>query len=157
MLDPTEDNLLGLPLGHDNCPHQLRLTRPEGTDAARRTNLCTLVLEHLTENQGTFFFNSLHQPHQVAAILIIEEENTHTQMDAFIRARPENRHAALYSSLYRNDNAEIVFQEMRLGIITNFINYRASIGGTERLGPMAGLGPAGAAGGVAIIGREPAG
>ena len=92
------------------------------------------------------------------AILIIEEDNTtHTRMDQFIRARPKNRHAALYTSVYRNDNAEILFQEMRLGIITNFINYRASIGGTERLGPTAGPGPAGAARGVAIVGREPAG
>ena len=148
---------MGLPLGQDNRPHQLRLTRPDGTDATRRTNLCTLVLEHLAENQGTFFFNSLHQPHQVAAILIIEEDNTtHTQMDQFIRARPENRHAALYGSIYRNDNAEIVFQEMRLGIITNFIRYRASLGSTEWLGPATGPGPAGVTGGVATAGREPA-
>ena len=84
MLEPTEENPLGLPLGQDNLPHQLRLTRPDGLDAARRTNLCTLVLEHLAASQGTFFFNALHQPHQVAAILIIEEYNTtHAQMDLF--------------------------------------------------------------------------
>ena len=113
MLEPTEENPLGLPLGQDNLPHQLRLTRPDGLDAARRTNLCTLVLEHLAANEGTFFFNSLHQPHQVAAILIIEEDNTtHTRMDQFIRARPENRHVALYGSIYRNDNTKIMFQEM---------------------------------------------
>ena len=77
MLEPTEDNPLGLPYGQeDNLPHQLRLTWPEGMDAARRTNLCTSVLEHLATSQGTFFFNSLHQPHQVVAILIIEEDNT---------------------------------------------------------------------------------
>ena len=52
MLDPTEDNPLGIPLGQDNLPHQLRLTWPEGTNTARRTNLCTLVLEHLAEIQG---------------------------------------------------------------------------------------------------------
>ena len=39
MLEPMEENPLGLPLGQDNLPHQLRLTRPEGLDAARRTNL----------------------------------------------------------------------------------------------------------------------
>ena len=78
-------------------------------------------------------------------------------MDQFIQVYPENRHAALYDSLYRNDNAEIVFQEMQLGIITNFINHRASIGRPERLGPLAGPGPAGAAGGAAPAGREPAG
>ena len=82
MMEPMEDNPLGLPLGQDNLPHQLWLTRPEGLDAARRTNLCTIVLEHLAATEGMFFFNSLHQLHQVAAILIIEEDNTtHTRMD----------------------------------------------------------------------------
>ena len=85
MLEPTEENPLGLPLGQDNLPHQLRLTRLEGLDAARRTNLCTIVLEHLAATKGTFFFNSLHQPLQVVAILIIEEDNTtHARMDRFI-------------------------------------------------------------------------
>ena len=93
MLEPMEENPLGLLSGQDNLPHQLWLTRPDGLDAAKRINLCTLVLEHLATTQGMFFFNSLHQPHQVAAILIIEEDNTtHAQMDQFIRARPENRH-----------------------------------------------------------------
>ena len=79
MLEPVVDNPLGLPYGQeDNRLHQLRLTQPEGTDAARRTNLCTTVLEHIATAKGMFFFNSLHQSHQVAAILIIEEENTHT-------------------------------------------------------------------------------
>ena len=159
MGEPTVTNPLGLPLGQDNSPHQLRLTRLEGMEAARRTNLCTLVLDYLSENQGEgiFFFNSLHQQDQVAAILIVEEGGTHTQVDAFIQAHVENRHAALFTSEYRSENAEIVFQEMRLGIITNFISYRASLGGTERLGPVTGPGPAGAAGGVATTGREPAG
>ena len=64
---------------------------------------------------------------------------------------------ALYGSIYRNDNAKIVFQEMRLGIITNFITHQASIGHPERLGPPAGPEPAGAAGGAASAGREPVG
>ena len=123
MLEPMEENPLGLPLGQDNLPHQLRLTRPHVLDAAGRTNLCTLVLEHLAVTQGTFFFNSLHQPHQVEAILITEGDNTHTRMDRFIRAHPENRHRALYHSIISNDNAKIVFQEMQLGIITNFITH----------------------------------
>ena len=80
------------------------------------------MLEHLATSQGMFFFNALHQPHQVAAILIIEEENTHTQVEHFIQIPPANRNTALYESQYKNDNAEIVFQEMRLGIITNFID-----------------------------------
>ena len=76
MMEPMEANPLGLPLEKGSLPHQLRLTRPEGLDATRRTNLCTLVLEHMAATQGTFFFNGLHRPHQVAAILIIEEDNT---------------------------------------------------------------------------------
>ena len=46
---------------------------------------------------------------------------------------------------------------MQLGIITNFINHRASIGSLERLRPLAGPGPAGVAGGAAPARREPAG
>ena len=83
-MEATEDNPLALPLEDGSLPHQLRLTRPEGVDAARRTNLCTLVLEHLAATEGMFFFNSLHQPHQVAAILITEGDNTQTRMDRFI-------------------------------------------------------------------------
>ena len=156
----TADNPLGLPQDQNNHPHQLWLQRPEGTEAARRTALCTPVLEHLaTTKQGMFFFNSLHQAHQVAAILITEEENTHTRLEHFIRVPPANRHAALFESHYKNENAEIVFQEMGLGIITNFISLQASIGCPERLGPLAGPGPGatGAAGGTAPAGREPAG
>ena len=78
MMEPTEANPLGLPLENGSLPHQLQLTQ---LDAARRTNLCTLVLEHLAATEGTFFFNSLPQPHQVAAILITEGDNTHAQMD----------------------------------------------------------------------------
>ena len=72
------DNPLGLPYGQNNHPHQLQLSRLEGTEATRRTALCTTVLEHIAATkQGMFFFNSLHQAHQVAAILITEEESTH--------------------------------------------------------------------------------
>ena len=81
-------------------------------------------------------------------------------MDAFIRAHAENRRAALFTSEYRSENAEIVFQEMSLGIITRFISYRASLGGSEKLGPAAApgaAGTAGAAGEVATAGRESAG
>ena len=86
MGEPTVNNPLELPLGQDNSPHQLRLMRLEGTEVARRTNLCTLVLDYLSENQGEgmFFFNSLHQQDQVAAILIVKEGGTHTRVDAFI-------------------------------------------------------------------------
>ena len=84
MMEPTEANPLGLPLENGSLPHQHRLTGPEELDAARRTNLCTLVLEHLAATEGAFFFNSLPQPHQVAATLITEGDNTHTQMDQFI-------------------------------------------------------------------------
>ena len=81
-------------------------------------------------------------------------------MDAFIQARVELGHTALFTSKYRSENAEIVFQEMRLGIITGFISYRASLGGVERLWPAVppgATGAAGAAGGGATAGRESAG
>ena len=99
MGEPTTANPLGLPVGEDRSVHQVWLTRLEGTEAARRTNLCTLVLDYLSENrgEGMFFFNSLHQQDQVAAILIVEEGGTHTRVDAFIPAWAENRHTA---SLY---------------------------------------------------------
>ena len=75
----TVDNPLGLPWDQNNLPHQLRLRWAEGMEAARRTALCTPVLEHLaTTDQGIFFFNGIHQAHQVVAILIAEEGNTQT-------------------------------------------------------------------------------
>ena len=162
MGEPTVTNPLGLPLGEDDSPHQLRLMRLEGTGATRRTDLCTLVLGYLSENrgEGMSFFNNLHQQDQIAAILIIEEEGTHTQMDAFIRAQARHRHAALFTSDHRSENAEIVFQEMRLGLITGSINYWASLGGYEKLGPAVGPGAVGAAGAARegpIAGRELAG
>ena len=85
-------------------------------------------------------------------------------MDVFIRAHPEARNAALHNSLHRNDNAEIVFQKMSLGIIINFITYRGSVGHPEKVGTRTeparaagGAGPAGAAGGAGPAAREPAG
>ena len=141
-----------LPLENGGLPHQLQLTRLEGLDAARRTNLCTAVLEHLAATDVMFFFNSLPQPHQIVAILITEGDNTHTRLDQFIRAIPDNQNRALYNSLHRNDNAEIVFQESQLGLITNFIHLRASIGHPERLGPRTGPESAGAPGGAIPVG-----
>ena len=108
MLQPTNANPLGLPLGEDEAPHQLWLTWPNGLDGAPRTTLCMPRLEYLANSGGTFYFNALTQSHQVAAILIQEEDNTsHTGMDLFIRASPEARNAALHNSAHRNDNAEM--------------------------------------------------
>ena len=88
MGEPATANPLELPLGEDGSVHQLWLTRLEGTEAARRTAIFTLVLDHLSENraEGMFFFNNLHRQHQVAAILIMEEGGTHTRVDEFIQA-----------------------------------------------------------------------
>ena len=160
MEDITVDNPLGLPRDQNNQAHQLRLRRPDGTDAARRTTLCTPVLAYLaTTNQGIAYFNGLYQIHQLAAILLADEEGSHTRLEHFIQVPPANRHAALFEFHYKNKNAEIVFQEMGLGIITNFISLRASIGCPERLGPIAGpgLGAPGVAGEAAPAGMEPAG
>ena len=156
-MEATEANLLALPLENGGLPHQLRLTRPLGVDAIRRTNLCMTVLEHPAATNGMGFFNGLTQLHQIVAILITEGDNTHTRLDQFIRAIPNNRNRALYNSLHRNDNAKIVFQESQLGLITNFIHLRASIRLPERLGPRTGPESAGAPGGAVPMGREPAG
>ena len=79
MEDIMADNPLGLPRDRNNHAHQFRLRRPDGTEAARRTALCTPVLEHLAmTNQGIMYFNGLHQVHQLAAILIADKENVHT-------------------------------------------------------------------------------
>ena len=88
MGESTAANPLGLPVGEDGNIPQLRLTRLEGTEAARRTAICSLVLDHLSEGQaeGIFFFNNLQRQHQVAAILILESGGTHILVDAFVRA-----------------------------------------------------------------------
>ena len=79
MEDIMVDNPLGLPREQNNQAHQLRLRRPDGTDAARRTALCTPVLTYLaTTNQGIMYFNGLHQVHQLTAILITDNESAHT-------------------------------------------------------------------------------
>ena len=136
MGEATAANPLGLPLGEDGSIPQLRLTRLEGTESARRTAICSLVLDHLSKGQaeGIFFFNNLHRQHQVAAILIQEPGGTHILVDAFARA-PENlRHAVLFSaSAHRSENAEIIYHEINLGVISKYISYRASLGGAERL------------------------
>ena len=134
MGEATAANLLGLPVGKDGTIPQLRLTRLEGTESARRTAICTMVLDHLSANQaeGIFFFNALHRQHQVAAILALEPGGTHAMVDAFVRA-PENlRDAALFSaSAHRSENAEIIYHKINLGVIADYINYRASLGGAE--------------------------
>ena len=123
MEEITAEHPLGLPRDQNNQAHQLRLRRPEGMDAARRTTLCTLVLAHLaTTNQGIMYFNGLHQIHQLATILLADEEGSHTRLEHFIQVPPANRHAALFEGQYRDENAETVFQEMGLGFITNFIS-----------------------------------
>ena len=68
-------------------------------------------------------------------------------VDAFVRA-PENlRHAALFSaSAHRSENAEMIYHKINLGVISEYISYRASLGGAERLGPAVAPGAAGATG-----------
>ena len=79
MEDIMVDNPLGLPRDQNNQAHQLQLRRPDGMDAARRTALCTPVLAYLaTTNQGIVYFNGLHQIDQLAAILLADEEGSHT-------------------------------------------------------------------------------
>ena len=102
----------------------------------------------------------------MAAMLLTEEAGSHTRLEHFIQAPATNRQAALFEGQHGDKNAEILFQEMGLGFITNYISLRASLGYPERLGPRAGpeLGAIGAAGGAAGVasgaaatGMEPAG
>ena len=93
MGEATAANPLGLPVGEDGTIPQLRLTRLEGTESARRTAICTMVLDHLSENQaeGIFFFNALHRQHQVAAILVQEPGGTHVSWRKDIRRERVSR------------------------------------------------------------------
>ena len=77
-MEASEENPLALPMEEDGLPHQLWLTRPDRVDTTRRTNICTIVLEYLATTNGMGFFNGLTQPYQIAAILIVEEDNAHT-------------------------------------------------------------------------------
>ena len=125
MGEATAANLLGLPLGEDGSIPQLRLTRLEGKESARRTAICTMVLDHLSENQaeGIFFFNALHRQHQVVAILVQEPGGTHAMVDAFVRALENLRNAALFSALaHWSENPEIIYHEINLGVISDYIN-----------------------------------
>ena len=107
------------------------------------------MLEFLAANNRMAYFNGIPLQHQVGVILIVEaDRNTLRQMEQFIQAIPDNRHRALYSSAHRTVNSEVVFQEIRLGHIADFINYRASIGFPERFGLHTGPEPVGAQGGV---------
>ena len=141
----NEANPLGLPLEPNGLPHQLRLVRPGDQDMGRRTALCTTAFNFLAQSGQTARFNILERPYQIAAVLIIDEPNTFTRLEAFIRAPLNNRQTALYNSEHREENAAIMFQETGLGHIVNFIAYRANLGFPEALGPAAGAGPAGAA------------
>ena len=68
------------------------------------------------------YFNGLHQIHQLRTILLADEEDSHTRLEHFIQVHPANRHIALFEGQYKIENAEIVFQEMGLGFIANFIS-----------------------------------
>ena len=102
MAEVNEVNPLGLLLGADGHPHQLRLVQPEGQDVGRRTTLCTAAFYYLIQSRGTGYFNNLERPHQIAAILIRDEANTFTRLDHFIRAPHNNRQTALYNSMHRD-------------------------------------------------------
>ena len=144
MAAVNEANPLGLPLEPTGLPHQLRLVRPAEQDAGRRTALCTAAFNFLAQSGQTPRFNTLERPYQIAAVLIRDEPNTFTRLEAFKRAPLNNRQTALYNSEHREENAAIMFQETGLGHIINFIAYQASLGFPEVLGPAHGAGAAAA-------------
>ena len=83
-MEASEENPLALPMEEDGLPHQLQLTQPDGVEATRRINICTIVLEYLATTHGMGFFNGLTESHQITAILIIEGDNAHTRLDQFV-------------------------------------------------------------------------
>ena len=82
----TNNNPLNLPMGAHGRPHQLRLRRITDPDAGRRVAICTPVLNHINTTRATTLFNGLERAHQIAALLIEEEDGNHNRLDAFICA-----------------------------------------------------------------------
>ena len=121
-------NPLNLPLDLGGRPHQLRLTRINGQDAERRAAVCTPAINHITSTRATALFNGLDRNSQIAALLIEDEEGTHTRLDAFLHATTEFRHRALYKSDHKDGNIASMYQEDRLGFIAEFMNYRRDLG-----------------------------
>ena len=85
MEGPSAENPLGLPRDNEGGVHQLQLKRLEGTGYERRINTCMDAMGFLaTIQNGVVVFNSLVLPHQIAAILITEGDNSYTRLDQFI-------------------------------------------------------------------------
>ena len=108
----TNENPLNLPPGANRRPHQLRLQRLTDQDAGRRVALCTLVLNDITTRNSTALFNALERAHQIAALLIEEEDGNHNRLDAFRRATLGFQQRALYRSDHKDENVAVMYQKL---------------------------------------------
>ena len=102
-------NPLDLPLEQGGRPHQLRLTRINERDAERRVAVCTPAVNYITSSRATAMYNGLDRNSQIAALLIVDEEGTHTRLDAFLRAATEFRNRALYEFTHKDENIAIMY------------------------------------------------
>ena len=82
-------NPLGLPLEQGGQPYQLRLLRINEQDAERRVAVCSPAVNYITSSRATAMYNGLDRNLQIAALLIVDEEGTHTRLDVFLRAATE--------------------------------------------------------------------
>ena len=71
---------------------------------------------------GVATFNNLTLPQQMAVVLIAEEDQqTHQRLERFLRAPVAFWEMALVNSAHHADNSHILFNELKLGHIVNFL------------------------------------
>ena len=140
MERPSADNPLSLPRDDEGGVHQLWLKQLEGIGYKSRADTCNDVMRFLAtipEIHGVVEFNSLTLPLQIVAILITEEaQSTHQQLECFLQAPAESRQLALLNSAHRWENDCLLFHEVQLGHITNFLRNQEGIGFRERVGKL---------------------
>ena len=119
----SQENPLGLPRDDQGGVHQLRVEVLAGTDHEPRANACTCLCGFLpTLPNGVTIFNNLTLPQQMAAVLITEEDQqTHQRLEHFLWAPAAFREMALVNSAHHADNSHILFNELKLGHIVNFL------------------------------------
>ena len=88
-----------------------------------RSTACMGVVGFLpTIPSGVATFNNLTLPQQMAVVLIAEEDQpTHQRLERFLRAPVAFWEIALVNSAHHTDNSHILFNELKLGHIVNFL------------------------------------
>ena len=88
-------------------------------------------------------------PQQIAATLITEEDQqSHQRLDHFLWAPAAFWEMALVNSAHYADNSHVLFNELKLGHIVEFLKMREATGHHERVGILPATNQAGARGGV---------